>query len=234
MTTGNNQEETVARRTGSGPTRERFIQETLALIAERGGSGAVNLREISRRVGCAHTNAYNYFTGFDDLLWAAFRQALRGYGVFLVRDLDDSLRPDAYLRRVVTNLAGFPQEHPGLYRFIGSDPIDVERIPADILEAVVTMKRWLTDTIKTCLSMPDDAEAERIGDIVLAYVDGETLNLINGRTVPGEDIGGRIVDNAMRLFELLAGDGIQHSADVGPTYPELDVAHLDQATQGGR
>ncbi len=43
----------------SGSTAERLIEETLALIAERGGSQDVKLREVSRRVGCAHTNVYN-------------------------------------------------------------------------------------------------------------------------------------------------------------------------------
>ena len=46
-------------------TRDKFILETLALIREKGGSKNVNLREISKRVGCAHTNAYNYFDGFE-------------------------------------------------------------------------------------------------------------------------------------------------------------------------
>ena len=68
-------------------TADRFIDETLELIAEKGGSQEVNLREIARRIGCAHTNAYNYFVSFDELLWAAFRRGLKRYGEYLVHDL---------------------------------------------------------------------------------------------------------------------------------------------------
>ena len=190
----------------TGPTSERLVDETLTLIADRGGSRDVNLREVSRRVGCAHTNAYNYFASFGALLWEAFRRVLGEYGTFLTRDLDDSLAPEDYLRRIVTNLATFPLEHPGWYRFIGSDPLDMERIPADVLGTVTHMKQWLFDVFGACTpEVPDDV-ARDAANVVLAYIDGETFNLINGRAVPGEDIGGRVVGNAMRLIKVLVNE----------------------------
>ena len=185
------------------PTAERFIQETLSLIAERGGSSDVNLREVSRRVGCAHTNVYNYFSSFDDLRWAAFRRALGAYGDALSEGLDDPLPPSDYLRRLITNLATFPQAHPGIYRFIGSDPIDLDAMPAEVMDTVVTMKRWLIDAFTSCAPGVDPTTAAEACNVVYAYIDGETFNLINGRVVPGEDIKGRIVDNSLRLFAVL-------------------------------
>jgi len=208
------------------PTSERFVSETLTLISERGGSRDVNLREVSRRVGCAHTNAYNYFAGFDDLLWEAFRRVLGEYGTFLAHDLDDSLAPEKYLERVVTNLAAFPLEHPGWYRFIGSDPLDMERIPADVLETVTRMKQWLFDVFGACTpEVPDDV-ARDAANVVLAYIDGETFNLINGRAVPGEDIGGRVVGNAMRLIRLLVSEDDTKSGQFARAprdYPRLEL-----------
>ncbi len=185
---------------------ERFVEATLEAIAEEGGSLEVNLRGISRRVGCAHTNAYNYFDGYPDLLWAAFRRALRIYGEHLTRGLDAGMPPHAYLETVVGSLASFPQQNPGLYRFIGSDPIDPSAIPADIMDTVVAMKQWFSSVVAAAADPAVElVEARTAADIILAYVDGETLNLINGRAVPDEDLGGRIVANALRLFELLAG-----------------------------
>ena len=188
---------------------------TLALIAETGGSQDVNLREISRRVGCAHTNLYNYYPTYQDLLWEAFRRVLVLYGEFVVGGLDDSVEPDEYLRRLITNLATYPEQHPGLYRFIASDPISIEELPGDILEAVAQMKTWLAETF-AAVSGATTAEASQLAsDIVLSYIDGETLNLINGRVVPGEDVRGRVVANATRLFRLLTGDGSGDSSDPG-------------------
>lgn len=202
----------------------RFVDTTLELIAEHGGSQEVNLRAVSRRMGCAHTNAYNYFESFGDLLWAAFRRGLQIYGEHLVHDLDAELPAAEYLRRTVSNLASFPQQNPGLYRFIASDPIDLESIPDDILDTVTAMKRWLTVVVEAAAGPGvDPLEAHEAADILLAYIDGETLNLINGRTIPSEDLEGRIVGNALRLFDLLAGNAAGGSRGrVGATSPPPD------------
>ena len=165
----------------------RFVDTTLELIAEHGGSQGVNLRAVSRRMGCAHTNAYNYYDSFGDLLWAAFRRGLRIYAEHLVHDLAAELPAAEYLRRTVSNLASFPQQNPGLYRFIASDPIDLESIPHDILDTVTAMKRWLTVVVEAAAGPgTDPVKAREAADILLAYIDGETLNLINGRAIPSE------------------------------------------------
>jgi len=204
MTTGN--AATLANASGAG-MEERLIEATIDLIAEEGGSQSVNLRQVSRRVGCAHTNVYNYFDSYRGLQWAAFRRALRVYADYVVDGLDASMPARAYLERAVANLASFPQQNPGLMRFIGSDPLDPEAIPADIIEAVTAMKRWFTSAVAAAAGPGvREPDARETADIVLAYIDGETLNLINGRTIPDEDLAGRVVANAMRLFTLLVAD----------------------------
>ena len=188
----------------TGVTAERYVEATLAVIAEKGGSQDVGLREISRRIGCAHTNVYNYFAGLDDLLWGAFRQVLDDYGTFLFSGLDDTLSPDEWLHQLVRKLVAYPQENPGLYRFIGTDPLS--EIPTDILDTVVAMKQRLFEAFRRGAPNVDPAVVDEASNIVYAYIDGETFNLINERVVPGEDVGGRIVGNAIRLFGLLTKD----------------------------
>ncbi len=215
----------------SHPTAERLIAATLELIEEEGGSLTVNLRQVARRVGCAHTNVYNYFPTYQDLLWAAFRRALDHYGERLVEGLSTELEPDEYLERVLHNLASYPEAHPGLYRFIAADPIDLTTIPEGILSYVTGMKDWLAATCQaaagTALSVEQSIDA---ADIVLAYIDGETLNLINGRAIPRDDIRGRVTANAMRLFQLLSAQGVgnaDHDAEPVPD-PQLIFAKKDQ------
>ena len=209
MTTGNT---TLAAPLAKGLSADRFVDATLELIAEQGGSIDVNLRAVSRRLGCAHTNAYNYFDSYGELLWAAFRRALRIYGEHLTHDLRADLHPDTYLRRAIDNLASFPQQNPGLYRFVGSDPIDLETIPDDVMETVTHMKRWFTGAVAAAAAPGTSSVAAReTADIVLAYIDGETLNLINGRAIADEDLAGRVVANALRLFELLSGQAGQRN-----------------------
>ena len=209
----------MPRRTSKGPSAERYVDQTIALISEKGGSRDVNLREISRRIGCAHTNVYNYFASLDDLLWAAFRRALRLYAEAMVEGLDGSLSGHAFFQRLIRNLVGFAVDHPGLHRFISSDPLDPERIPDDVIVTVSGLKRFYMDCLAVlCGDRLDRRRVEQLGDILLAYLDGETFNLINGRVLPDEDIVARVLGNAERLFALLTAethDGIDLSGEAG-------------------
>ena len=75
----------------SNKTADKFIEETLKLIVEKNGSKNVNLREISKRIGCAHTNAYNYFNGFQGLMWATYERALKIYADAIANGLDSKM-----------------------------------------------------------------------------------------------------------------------------------------------
>jgi AcrR family transcriptional regulator len=204
----------VTKRTSSGPTKERFVEETMALIIEQGGSQGVDLRQVARRVGCHHTNAYNYFASFDDLLWEATRRALQRYAGCLTSDLDDSMPQPEYLRQLVTNLASFAQDNPGLHRFLSAEPIHGEVVPDDIGATVIRLKAWLCAAFTAVSgSRIDPAEAEDFCNITHGYIEGETIDLINGRVVPGEDIAGRIVRNCVLLWTTLT------RADPEQAYP---------------
>lgn len=54
-----------------GITKEQVIDVALNLMKEKEDIRSVNLRVIARELDCAHTNLYNYFGSFDDLLWEA-------------------------------------------------------------------------------------------------------------------------------------------------------------------
>ena len=181
-----------------------LIEHTIALIIEKGGSTGVNMREVARRAGFAHTNVYNYFATFDALRWEAFRRSLRAYGEYLELDLASGLPASEYLRRLIRNLVSYPLEHPGLYRFIGSDPIG-PHFPADILATVTGMKGWLFEAFRACAPAAEISAVDDACNIIYAYIDGETFNVINARMVPGEDVAGRVTGNALRLFDLLVG-----------------------------
>ena len=63
---------TEAEQAGRAPNSQQFVDVTQAPIAEPGGARGVILREISRRVGCAQTNARNRFASLDEFVWVAF------------------------------------------------------------------------------------------------------------------------------------------------------------------
>lgn len=219
----------MTKRKKTGPTAERFIEATLELITKRGSSTQVNLREVSRRIGCAHTNAYNYFESREDLMWQAFRRVLRQYYDAISSGLDDSLSERDFFRGMFCNMIEWSLQNPGLHRFISSDPIDPDSIPRDIIETVIAVKEWIVRVLKVLAhDQLDEDSLTRLMDITLAYVDGEVFNLINGRVLPGEDVAGRVVDNLERLFILLTAkkhDGILLDQEAGLPgnleYPKL-------------
>jgi hypothetical protein len=96
------------------------------------------------------------------------------------------------------------------------------------------MKRWLSETLWAVSdSEIGQDDAATIADIVLAYVDGETLNLINERVIPGEDVHGRIVDNALRIYLLLVRDTTSGKTPTDhrappPSYPRLHLADVQK------
>lgn len=218
------------RRKPGGSSAEQFVDHALALIAEKGTSRDVNLREISRRVGCAHTNIYNYFASLQDLLWAAFRKGLSLYARAMIEGLDPDLSPQAYFRRLTGNLVDFAINNPGLYRFIGADPLDPEQIPADIVATVTEMKRFFIAVMTAlCGARFQPERVENLANVLLAYLDGEVFNLINGRVLPDEDVAGRVIQNAETLFTLLSAnenDGIDLAKHTNRTYtfPTMEVS----------
>ena len=202
----------MVKKNRTGPTADRYIEATLELISERGGSTQVNLREISRQIGCAHTNAYNYFDNREDLLWHALRRALQQYANSMTDGLDESESLYEFFNRFIRNIVEWPIQNPGLHRFISSDPMEPDQIPKDIIENVVLLKTWIEQVLKALTdNQIDTKNLDSLVNIMLGYLDGEIFNLINGRVLPGEDIANRVVKNLECLFTLLTAknnDGI--------------------------
>ena len=221
----------MVRKNRKGSAANKYIDGMLDLIRERGGSHGVTLREVSKRLGYAHTNAYNYFTDLQDLMWATLRRALLIYAKAIVLGLEDDLPPREYLRRMLSNYAEFGIKHPGLYRLISSDPIVPEEIPGDIIGFVSELKSFMVAVVGAVGGDSiTSTQAGEITDILISYLDGEALAFINGRILPGEDFSGRAAPNAMRIVQLMLADAHEgfdlETVDRPDSYPVLDVGEL--------
>ena len=200
ITSGNE----LTKKNRQSATADRYVSTTIAMIIEERGSSSVNLRSISRRLGCAHTNVYNYFVDFGGLLWAAYRRALEIYAAFLSGGLEESETDYEYFHAAISRLSTFPVDNPGLHRFISTDQLNMDEIPHEILETVARMKIWWIDLVGTAAGEEiSPQQADRIANVILAYISGESTDIINGRVPPEEDVGGRVIGNAILLFEVL-------------------------------
>lgn len=214
----------------TGTTADTFVETTLEVIAEESGAGPVNLRRISRRIGCAHTNVYNYFEDFDALRWAAYQAALDVYVMHLTEDAPTTGPARTLLRRLVERLASFPIKHTGLFRFISTDRMAMETIPKDVLGTIGHMKHAYVESIAVAGGRAlIGTDAQDVADIMLAYLTGESMDTINQRVLPGEDIPARVVDNTMRLFDLLVAEARERNG-AEPEDPERIVDFPEIAT----
>jgi AcrR family transcriptional regulator len=185
----------------------KFVEAMLELILEKGGLKEVNLRMVSKRIGCAHTNAYNYFENFDALIFEAYDQAVMYYGIAVSKDLDMSRDANLAFKQFVENIVEFAIEYPGYYRFIGTDDFKIEKLPNKTIEKAYEMKNLFLDlfyrVVKKDLSrkISDD-----YANILFAYIDGELYTLINKRAYPDERIADRMISNVKKMIELFILD----------------------------
>lgn len=187
-----------------------FVNTMLELILEKGGLTGVNLRLVSKRIGCAHTNAYNYFDGFDGLIFAAYDRALDLYGSAVIQDLNDISDGKACFLKFVTNIIDFALDHPGYYRFIGSDTFNIQGLSMETIGKAIQLKQFFLDlfyaVVRPYLSRE---ESDISASILMSYLDGELFNIINGRAFPEDKVDVRITLYTERLLNLFIKQSVK-------------------------
>ena len=193
------------RRIEGNATAERLLDVALELIHERGSSRGVNLRQIAKRAGCAHTNAYNYFTSLQELFWYALARLLKRMERYMVEKVGLVYDSDQYFERFIRSEIDFAFEHPGWYRFIwlehisGSPPRVVmrywEKIQADFVLVIFVLSR----------KRLSQKQCESVARIIRGYIHGEVCSLLSGKKSRGNRAREQasIISNAQTLLHAL-------------------------------
>lgn len=186
-------------------TKEQIMETALELLKDKSNIRSVNLREIARVLGCAHTNLYNYFPSFNDLLWEAHMEIQNQFLQKIALELEHVQDQTRKVHQFFFSLSDLYLEHKGWFRLAWLDYIDDVRPEQDKL-ATETVVCTMVDLLESIwLSLYPQAPArERIHSVlhdVHCYIIGEVSNFINGR--------GRI-----RETELLK----QHIAETAATF----------------
>jgi len=182
-----------------------ILETTLRLIEEKGGTKDVNLREIAKNVGCAHTNLYNYFDSLDDIYWEALAQVLLKMIDYSDRTITDESEPEAKFYSFLLNIIDFSMGHPGWYRLIWQESIggtpssqinNILSLPGSGFEAAIA---------KASNNKLSEEKASFIGDILFTYLHGELSKWINNRSYRNspEETKVKIFSNLKYLFGLL-------------------------------
>jgi AcrR family transcriptional regulator len=187
----------------------RYVDAALAHIDKGGGAGGLNLRELSRTIGCAHTNAYNYFGSSDELVWHSLVGALAR---LMQHTLDAMARAGvdtgARLEAFVGSQVEFAMAHPGWYRLIWLDPLPGAPPPA--LVPALSEPRVLFAEIIAKLAPPalGEEQARHVADILHNYLHGALSKLVAERLPSGipSSPAADIVADARLLLGLLTNE----------------------------
>ncbi len=168
-------------------TSGQIIETTLDLINKKGGSRDVNLREIARILKCHHTNIYNYFEGFNSVLWASMDEALSRMLDYVTIDLDKISGKQERISRLFTRFTEFYLNNKGWFRLIWFDQVNGKR-PEKTLSAMIRVVNILTDVIWDLYkNQIDRNEAHYIIHTVHCFLHGEVTIFISGRGIFKEE-----------------------------------------------
>jgi len=181
-----------------------IIEITLALVEENGGIKNVTLRDIAKRVGCAHTNLYNYFTSIDEIFWEALGEVILRMMDYASSDVSIKKNPEENFYLVLSNIIEFSLNHPGWYRLLWLETLSGDP-PEQIWRLLQKPGEGFTNGIIIASNNTLTQEkAILIGDILHSYLHGELCKWINHRSFINtrEETKVKILLNLKHLFKL--------------------------------
>jgi AcrR family transcriptional regulator len=199
------------------PMARRYIEAALESIDRNRSLDGADLRKVSRSLGCAHTNLYNYFGSLDDLLWRALVEAVERLMEHTRQAMAGAAGREEAFRVFIGSQVDFARAHPGWYRFIWMDPLKgepaAELVPR-LARPGVEFARYLAGFAPR--SLPPEAAA-RAADIIHGYLHGALSRMVAGRYVEGEPAHFRetLIANAQLVFEMLCAARKQSSRRKG-------------------
>lgn len=185
--------------------KDIILEKTLNLIDERNGIKDVTLRDIAKKVGCAHTNLYNYFGSLDDIFWEALGNVLNKMMEFSVEGLDNEKDAEKALNILLSRLIDFSISHPGWYRLIWLDSLSGEPSPK-IVKILKTPSVRFEGFIKAAMGETTQEKAHSVANIMMCYLHGELCIWLNGRSL-ADDKGNekkRILSNIQKIYKQLS------------------------------
>ena len=185
-------------------SNEIILETTLSLIDKNEGIKNVTLRDIAKKVGCAHTNLYNYFSSLDEIFWEALGKVLIIMMDCSSNGLSNKKDDEEKFFLILSNLIDFSMEHPGWYRFIWFESIGGN--PShEVTKILKKPGEGFSDLIKVNNKNISSEKASYIGSILHSYLHGELCKWINNRSFINtiEETKAIILSNLKYLYKLL-------------------------------
>lgn len=188
--------------------KEIIIEATLKLIDDNEGIKNVTLRDIAKKIGCAHTNLYNYYGSLDEIFWESLAQALVRMMDYSAKDTSNDIKHDENFYLVLSNLIDFSTKHRGWFKLIWLESIGGNPSP-EVIKILNTPGRDFVELIiESSNNTLSEQKASMIGDILHNYLHGELCKWLNNRVSINnmEEAKIKILSNLKYLYKVLIRD----------------------------
>lgn len=197
-------------------SKEQVIDTVLELLKNDSDINKLNFREIARTLGCAHTNLYNYFPSYNDLLWESHSAILNNFIMEIKSRMSDEIAKHSVTSffEVIVNMY---MDNKGWFRLSWHEYIKGERPESDI-EIAKNANQFLNDYAmviceKVFSKCPDRQRVKRILHNTHCYIIGEISNYLLGRSFADNEAEFRkyIINEAALMFKIC----LMGNADTG-------------------
>jgi AcrR family transcriptional regulator len=189
-------------------SKEQVVSTALELMQNKTDFRRLNLREVARTLGCAHTNLYNYFPSYNDLLWETHAALQEIFMDLLVKKLDGATGAELRLKYFFEAFVELYLDSKGWFRLAWQEAIGGERPKRDI-EVTQSTNEMLTNRISEMWhefsgERPDTHHIKRVLHNTHCYIIGELSNYLLGRSLIEKEaeLKAYIVSEAVRIFKL--------------------------------
>lgn len=166
-------------------TKEQIVNTALSLMRYKTELRTVNMREIARSLGCAHTNIYNYFPSYTDLLWETHTAILNLFIDILDEKICAADNAELKLNCYFDAFVQIYFDNKGWFRLVWLEYIGEERPKSneDAAQRVqLRLNRIITDICSELKAFTVNTElVNRVIHNTHCYIVGEVSNYISGR-----------------------------------------------------
>ena len=195
-----------------GITKEQVVDTTLKLIKDSENIRSVNLRGVAREIGCSHTNLYNYFSSFDELLWCSHIRILEIFLETLKEKLRKSEDNEVKLSYLYNHFLDFYLENKGWLRLAWFEILEGNRPEEDRIAIIETTDVFVEIVEGIWINMyslvPSREKIREVIHDVHCYIHGEVSIYIAKRgLIQEEDIFKKyVVKQSTKITRLLLNE----------------------------
>jgi AcrR family transcriptional regulator len=160
-----------------GITKDQVINKALELMRDKEDIRSVNLRVIAREVGCAHTNLYNYFSSFDELLRESYIKVLNIFSNVITKSISDIEDNQLKIKTIFNEVVNFYLDNKGWFRLLWVEIIERDEKEANYIAATQTVDGLVIIIEDICKhlysSTPSQDQIKNILHVAQCYIYGE-------------------------------------------------------------